>query len=274
MKITALIENTSCSSDIAHEHGLSLYIEACGKKLVFDTGLGSNFAVNAEKLGIDLSAVDFAVLSHGHFDHGGGLREFISINKTAPVYARKMAFDPHYSQRPDELFYNGIDMAFPETGRVIFTGREFNIGGGFSLFSEVPPYEPVFSSSRTQLEVIDGENVPDRFLHEQNLVINENGKYALIAGCAHSGIYNIITRFREIYHCDPGLIVGGFHLMIPNLGKSLPDEEIDELAAKLAAMKGTRFYTCHCTGKYAYERMHDIMGSQVKYLSAGESLEF
>ena len=274
MKITALVENTTCSDELAKEHGLSLYIEACGKRVLFDTGLGDNFAANAEKLGVDLENIDFAVLSHGHYDHGGGLARFIAINGTSPIYARELAFEPHYSQRPDELFYNGIDASLASSGRFVFTNREQDLGGGFSLFSEVPAYEPVFSSSRTQLEMIDGKTVQDRFLHEQNLVIHEDGKYALIAGCAHSGIYNIITRFREIYGCDPGLVVGGFHLMIPNLGKSLPDEEIDALAGKLGAMKNTKFYTCHCTGKQAFERLSMSLGAQVSYLSGGDSFEF
>ena len=101
MKITALVENTTCSDELAKEHGLSLYIEACGKRVLFDTGLGDNFAANAEKLGVDLENIDFAVLSHGHYDHGGGLARFIAINGTSPIYARELAFEPHYSQRPD-----------------------------------------------------------------------------------------------------------------------------------------------------------------------------
>lgn len=273
MKITALIENTSCKDEICTEHGLSLFIEANGKKIVFDTGKSSAFADNAEKMGVDISAADMAVISHGHFDHGGGIRAFMEINKAAPVYIRERAFIEHYSQRPDELFYCGLDQTLIPNERFIFTDPICVIDDDLSLFSETPAYEPIYESSLTQKELIDGEVVQDIFLHEQNLVIKENGKYTLIAGCAHSGIYNIITRFRELYGCDPSLVIGGFHLMIPNLSKPMPDKDIDGLALKLKAMEGTRFFTCHCTGKYAYERLHDIMGDQVTYLAAGMTIE-
>ena len=273
MKITALIENTACNESLCTEHGLSLYIEANGKKIVFDTGMSEVFAENAKALGKDIAAADFAVISHGHFDHGGGIRAFLEINKEAPVYIRERAFIEHYSQRPDELFYCGLDKTLIPNGRFIFTDPICVIDDDFSIFSETPAYEPIYESSRTQKELIDGEVVQDTFLHEQNLVIKENGKYTLIAGCAHSGIYNIITRFRELYGCDPSLVIGGFHLMIPNLKKPMPDEDIDGLAQKLKAMEGTQFYTCHCTGQYAYERLHDTMGDQVRYLSTGMTVE-
>jgi 7,8-dihydropterin-6-yl-methyl-4-(beta-D-ribofuranosyl)aminobenzene 5'-phosphate synthase len=273
MKITALIENTACSGALAAEHGLSLYIEAAGKKVIFDTGESGTFAENAETLGVDLDSVDFAVLSHGHYDHGGGLRTFLSKNRLAMIHLRQSAFDRHYSQLPDTLRYNGLDETLLPNARFIFTDPICVIDEHFSLFSEVPAYEPRYVSNSVQMELLDGRLQPDRFVHEQNMVVEENGKYVLVAGCAHCGIYNIIRRFRELYRRDPDAVVGGFHLMIPSLKKPLPDSDIDALADKLKAMTATRFYTCHCTGQYAYERLRSSMGDQVDYLSGGRTVE-
>ena len=87
MKITALLENTASDCCMMTEHGLSLYIEAQGKKILFDMGQTDLFYKNALTLGIDLAEVDIAILSHGHYDHGGGLEKFLEINKKAPVYS-------------------------------------------------------------------------------------------------------------------------------------------------------------------------------------------
>ena len=96
MKITALIENTSARG-LPTEHGLSLFVETAEHKFLFDMGQTDLFARNAETLGIALSKVDFAVLSHGHYDHGGGLNTFLALNDHAPVYMSRYAFEPHYT---------------------------------------------------------------------------------------------------------------------------------------------------------------------------------
>ena len=94
MKVVTLMENTTCCDELFCEHGLSLYIETEGHRILFDAGQSAAFADNAEKLGVDLREVDFAVLSHGHYDHGGGLGRFLEIHKTAPVYVSRYAFEP------------------------------------------------------------------------------------------------------------------------------------------------------------------------------------
>ena len=97
MKITALTENITFLENINTEHGLSLFIETDKHKILFDTGQTSLFAENAEKLGIDLATADLCFISHGHYDHTGGLRKFLEINSTAPIYINKFAFEPHFN---------------------------------------------------------------------------------------------------------------------------------------------------------------------------------
>lgn len=110
MIIKTLVENTSISEKLGGEHGLSLYIETKKHKLLFDTGASALFAENARKMKVDLSEVDLAVISHGHYDHGGGLKAFVNINSKAKIYLNQKSFEKYYSNRSNgEKVYIGLD---------------------------------------------------------------------------------------------------------------------------------------------------------------------
>jgi 7,8-dihydropterin-6-yl-methyl-4-(beta-D-ribofuranosyl)aminobenzene 5'-phosphate synthase len=142
MRIKTLVENTSLSGEISSEHGLSLYVESNGRKLLFDMGKTDLFLENAKKLGVDLAEVDLAIVSHGHYDHGGGLSAFLRANRKAMVYIRKEAFERHLALRPDgRLDDIGLDPAFIESGRLIWTGAYERIASGLELFSNVTERE-------------------------------------------------------------------------------------------------------------------------------------
>ena len=104
MKIITLMEDTACAPDFACEHGLSFYIEANGKKLLFDMGQTGLFLQNAAACGVQLDEVDTAFISHGHYDHGGGLAAFLGVNDHAPVYLHEKAFEPHFSRKPEGIY--------------------------------------------------------------------------------------------------------------------------------------------------------------------------
>ena len=110
MKLITLMENTTTRDDLVCEHGLSLYIEAGDLRILFGAGQSAAFADNAEKLGVDLSAVDLCILSHGHYDHGGGIARFLEVNDHAPVYVSRHAFGDFYNA---EGKYIGLDSALP-----------------------------------------------------------------------------------------------------------------------------------------------------------------
>ena len=120
MKIWTLMENSACRDDLASEHGLSLYIETNGRRILFDAGQSAAFADNAEKMGVDLTQVDFAVLSHGHYDHSGGLQRFLEINDNTKIYVNQNALDLCY--HGDER-YIGVDQNLKDCGTPIVRGR-------------------------------------------------------------------------------------------------------------------------------------------------------
>ena len=132
MKITSLVENTSKCENIESEHGLSLYIEANGWKILFDMGQTDLFSKNAKKLDIDLAEVDIAILSHGHYDHGGGLAKFMEINRKAPIYMHEKAFGAHYNGTEK---YIGLDTSLINNPRIIYMHDPRKIDEGLTLYS-------------------------------------------------------------------------------------------------------------------------------------------
>ncbi len=257
MRITVLAENTSCDASIKAEHGLSLYIEANGKRLLFDMGQTTLFAENARRLGVNLSDIDFSVVSHGHYDHGGGLGHFLQINKTAPVYISRHAFSPHYNGTEK---YIGLDASLSDSKRLIYTDGETEIQQGFVLYS-CNTSEKKHRDSSEGMNLFDGTTyVPDDFRHEQYLLVTEQGRRVLISGCSHKGILNLIDWF-----C-PDVFIGGFHL-----SKRPLDDDLKSCATQLSSY-GTSYYTCHCTGASQYEYMKEFM-PDLSYLSGGQTVE-
>ena len=255
MKITALTENTAACG-LPVEHGLSLFIEQDGRALLFDMGQTDLFAQNAARLGVDLAAVDIAVLSHGHYDHGGGLRRFLELNQKAPVYISRHAFEPHFNGER----YIGLDVSLRDSDRLIFTDGVTKIADGITLYS-CSDREKVLDLGSFGLNMKqDGKLVPDDFRHEHYLLFEENGKRVLISGCSHRGIINIMEWFK------PDVLIGGFHF-----NKLQPGERLRSLAETLASYD-TDYYTCHCTGVEQFEYMKRFM-PRLNYLSTGGRVE-
>jgi 7,8-dihydropterin-6-yl-methyl-4-(beta-D-ribofuranosyl)aminobenzene 5'-phosphate synthase len=272
MIIRTLIENTTSDAEYKYEHGLSLYIETEKHTLLFDTGASSLFADNAAKMGIDLCKVDLAVISHGHHDHGGGLKTFLSLNSHAKIYIHEKAFEKHYGNRPNGVMEDiGLDSSLLPSQRFIFTCDSLVIDDELEIFSEVQP-EKLNPSGNSDLYMAeDSKTSNDDFKHEQNLIITENGKTFLIAGCAHKGIVNIIDRFYMIKNRAPDCVIGGFHLYNPSFKKS-EDPSVTNAIGKYLISTGALCYTCHCTGLESYERLKQTMGDNIRYLSTGDKI--
>lgn len=270
MIIKALVENTSVSEQYRCEHGLSLYIETEKHKLLFDVGQKDLFIENAGKMGIDLSQVDTLVISHGHYDHGGGLAEFMRINDRAKIYVHARAFEKHYSLRAEGTMADiGLDKTLEENERLIFNNGYLKINEEMELISYIRGKELLSLSNRTLLM---GDKTEDNFEHEQSLVITEKGKLVLIAGCAHKGIVNIENHAAALKGRAMDFVIGGFHLYNPSAKTFEAPEMIEKIADKLNST-GARYYTCHCTGHEAYSILKKAMNEHIDYLAVGSTIK-
>lgn len=271
MKITALVENTS-RMGLPVEHGLSLLIRMDdGCQVLFDMGQRRLFAENAERLGLDLSQVDMAVVSHGHYDHGGGLRAFLNLNDKARVYVNGHAFEPHYSLRTGRLRYIGLDADLKSEDRLVLCGEETRIGNDLLLFSGADG-DCLRPAGNKQLYG-PTKDANDDFCHEQSLIVREGGKTVLFAGCAHGGIVNIMQKGHRVAGSRFTYVVAGMHLMESGLTDEAEAGWIRKLAARLKEEAGCRYLTMHCTGMAGYEALRKEMGETIGYLSCGETVE-
>ncbi|MDO4276623.1 MAG: MBL fold metallo-hydrolase [Eubacteriales bacterium] len=261
MNITALVENKS-DGNFNPKHGLSLYIETEEHKILFDLGPDGTLFENSRKAGIDLRHVDTVIISHGHSDHGGALKQFLEINHKAKVYVQRKAFEKHYSKFLFLKVNVGLDKKLAGHEQIVLVDGDYKIDEKLFLFT-VKSSPKYYSTVNDALYTVNGK---DDFTHEQNLIISGE-KNVLIMGCGHSGVATILGE-TEKYH--PEVCIGGYHLFNPISKKGVSDSLLEQIAKDMSRYD-IKFYTCHCTGEYAYQYLEKHL-CEMHYLSCGTTI--
>ncbi len=278
MRIVNLIENTEGVLGCTAAHGLSFYIETGNHKLLCDLGPSDETIKNAEKLGINLEEIDTVILSHGHYDHSGGIIPFTRINDKATIFMQKCATGDFYSYNAEQpegerYRYIGIDKEIADLEQVRFVEGDLEIDDELELFTiKGRTSHPLpFTNKRLYMKKGD-EYINDNFVHEQYLVIKDGDRRILVSGCAHNGMNSILDAYRSKYGSDPDLVISGFHLMKKT---EYTDDELGEIIDIAKSLKNynSRFVTCHCTGTDAYKVMKNIMGDRLSYVHSGDEVE-
>lgn len=259
IKVISLVENTSKIDNITPQHGLSLYIEALGHKILFDMGQDDLFLINAQKLGVDIKDINIAVISHGHYDHGGGLKSFLSVNSKAKVYINHRAFYKYYNGEK----YIGLDPlnTYTDRNRLVLTDDMTVIDNGLELYTHNDKEKKYTQEYSGLSKLVGSKLVPDDFLHEQCLCIQDDECKVVFSGCSHKGILNIADWSKA------DAIVGGFHF------SKLPCDDTLAYYGQALLKYDAKFITCHCTGEAQYEFLKKHMKDRLSYLSCGQTLK-
>jgi 7,8-dihydropterin-6-yl-methyl-4-(beta-D-ribofuranosyl)aminobenzene 5'-phosphate synthase len=281
MKITALIDNRRMANKrcLHIENGLSLHIQYGGTQILLDTGLTGSFRQNAERLGICIRDIDFVVISHHHFDHGGGLIPFLEENNKAKVFLRGTKLTDCYL-RMLGIFqkYVGVDKSKfnSYTERLEFIDGFREIIPGVYILTEAKNMHPQPKGNRFLLVNNGGCYKLDRFDHELCLAIRDGSYLVIFTGCSHRGVLNILDAVLDQFKKNSiGALFGGFHLMgLPFLNLNAESQKsVSNLAYELLTYPIARIYTGHCTGERAYRIMKKILTGKLEYFSAGSVAE-
>ena len=271
MRMLTLVENTPGAACCGSEHGLSIYIETEHHKVLMDCGATDLFFRNGAALGIDFGQIDTVVLSHGHYDHGGGIPVFAAHNRHAKIYLRRSAGGAYYHDKGDALRYIGLADGITGLPQCVFTDGTLRLDDELLLFGDVRGTR-FLSKDRRAMKRLDGDAfVQDPFDHEQCLVVSEGGRNILLSGCAHNGIVNILDRYRELFDGLPDAVIGGFHL-IQNGDYTAADLEAIRAIGRVLRETDTVFHTGHCTGEVGYRVLKEIMGEQLHPLHSGTEI--
>lgn len=267
MKIVTLMENEAITKDLKAAHGLSIYIETKMHKILFDTGPNNDFIKNAKQLGVKLEEVDFVVISHGHYDHGGGLVKFMKINQKAKIYLSKFAFQKHAKAKKDD--YTDIGIKEPkDKSRFVEITTNTKIDEELTLFLKVP-YKRQIISDDALLVYENGHFVRDEFHHEIYLIVHEGNKDVLFSGCSHKGIELIIDTIEKVQNVVITHVFGGYHFSHYDPKSVVETNYLKQLGEKWQSMEQSTFYSCHCTGDLAFNQLKPYLKNKLFRLKTG-----
>ncbi|MGQ1889631.1 MBL fold metallo-hydrolase [Thermophagus sp. OGC60D27] len=262
MKIVTLVENLAYRQGTKGEHGLSFLIETDRKQILFDTGQSGLLIENAKTLNIDLASIDMVVISHGHYDHTGGLEAFFEVNNHAPVYLKPQALEDKFSLSTGRSRYIGIDKKMVSKYRSRFKTIEANreIAPGLKIITKINHFYPFEQPSSSMIVHAEGKEQTDTFEDELFMVYDHHDGMVLFAGCAHNGIANICrTAMQETKKDQIQLVLGGTHL------KNASKERIQQTVKAFESLKVNHFGLCHCTGLPAFMRFYNQFPDKVEY---------
>ncbi|MBO4395942.1 MAG: MBL fold metallo-hydrolase [Eubacterium sp.] len=268
--VTIIVDNTS-DRGIPGEWGLSVLIDYSDKKILLDAGSSDLFLENMSKLGIDVKDIDYAVLSHAHYDHANGMPAFLDNNTKARLFMREGTAADCYRDKEGGRKYIGI----PQTllgeyiDRIEIVSADYKLMDGVYLIPHKTPGLVELGKRERMFRQMNNGWIIDDFSHEQSLVFDTDRGLVILNSCSHGGAANIINEIRETFPDKKVYgMIGGFHLY------NKTDEEIRAFAEKVRETGIEYICTGHCTEERAFSILKEELGSIVDQMRVGMRVEF
>ena len=274
-KVTTLVENSVAQSGQAllAEHGLSFYIETGNRKILFDTGQNLAISNNARVLGIELNQIDTVVLSHGHYDHSGGLQSILERNKDFTLYGHPDVFSPKVKKTNGNYKYIGIPL---KKNDIVDCGVSLQLScepveiapgvmtsGEIALVNDFEDAEPMFFLKK------DETAVPDTLADDQALILDTAKGVVVLLGCSHRGVINTLNHVAQLKgNRKIHAILGGLHLGKASAGK------IAKIIGHLREFDLAMIGVGHCTGPRAFLALANEFKDRVFFNTVGNVIEF
>lgn len=264
LKMTILVENTVYKQGLLAEHGLSIYLEFDKKKYLFDSGQGMALKHNAQELNIELNELDGLILSHGHYDHTGGVPYLLEKKVDLDIYAHPDFQIDRYSMRGKRLV--PVSYSGPEIKDFNEIKNLSEIEKGMFLTGEIKNAKN-YLNEKYRRKNNSGYKTDD-FSDDLSLYFEGENGLIIILGCSHKGVINIIKEIMS----KSGLnkvdkIIGGMHLM--NTDK----KKLKELSEFFEKIDPDEIYPLHCTGKEASSYFKESLGDKIKFAGVGSIIE-
>ncbi len=273
LTITTLVDNHALfGSGFWAEHGLSFLIEADGEKILFDTGqTGGVIAHNLEEMKVDLNRLKYIVLSHGHYDHTGGLEEIARRTHDASVFAHPDIFDEKYVKRDEEYISIGVPVSEHElrnSFKFHFKKKGEEIIEGVRTTGQIPRTTEFESIPKRYYIKKNDEYISDDILDDQSLILHTQKGIIVILGCTHSGLINTLFQVKKITGKNEfwGLL-GGTHLWAAD------EEKLQKTKQALMEFNLQAIGLSHCSGENAFLYFSKTFGDKVFLNSAGSVIE-
>lgn len=269
-KITVVVDNIAANG-LGGEWGLAILINFRGKHILVDAGASDLFLTNMAKLGLEVSDVDCAVLSHAHYDHANGMPGFFRANRKAKFYLQQGAQEDCYAKW---LFFRRY-IGMPRQVLTDFDSRIVRVSGKYALLpgawllGHSTPGLAAVGTREHMWRRTPGGWRPDDFAHEQSLVLETDKGLVIVNSCSHGGAVNIVNEVKAAFPGQPVYgIIGGFHLY---------NKKSAEVRAVAEALRDTGVqYVCtgHCTRERAYSVMETVLGDRLHQLKCGLEMTF